>query len=176
MGEGKREIDGYEFLNKRDYVKAEREKAVVEQMKSGVNWKNPSVAFKLYNKILDKNSFSTIIGMEFLRELREIIVKSGISTQEDLRPIPVKKQEIKVDEYQALYEQTKASNRIRTIVIAFLVLIIAGMLAVSYFTPYSVFTNYEEKIKDQYSAWEQELNEREAELEKREAVLKKDEK
>lgn len=176
MEDGKREIDGYEFLNKRDYAKAEKEKTVVEQMKSGVNWKNPSVAFKLYNKILDKNSFSTIIGMEFLRELREIIVKSGISTQEDLRSIPVKKQEIKVDEYQALYEQTKVSSRIRTVIIAFLVLIIAGMLAVSYFTPYNVFSNYEEKIKDQYSAWEQELDEREAELEEREAALKKGEK
>ncbi|KSV60502.1 hypothetical protein [Acetivibrio ethanolgignens] len=176
MEERKREIDGFKFLNKRDYVKAEREKAIIEQMKSGVNWKNPSIAFKLYNKILDKNSFSTIIGMEFLRELREIIIKSGISIQEDLRPIPVKKQEIKVDEYQALYEQTKISNKIRTIVIAFLILIIAGMLTVSYFTPYSIFTDYEEKIKNQYSTWEQELNEREAELEKKEAGLEKNEK
>lgn len=176
MEEEKREIDGYKFLNKRDYVKAEREKAVIEQMKSEFNWKNPSIAFKLYNKIIDKSSFTTIIGIEFLKELKEIIEKSGIGTQESLRPIPVKKQEIKVDEYQILYEEAKNSGRIKTIIIAFLVLIIAGMLAVSYFTPYNIFTDYEGKIKDQYSAWEEELKEWEEELIKKEEILKEKEK
>ncbi len=168
MEEKKREIDGYQFLNKRDYVKASREKEVVEQMKGSVNWKNPSVAYKLYNKILDKSSFHTIIGLYFLKELREIIVQSGINTKEGLRPITVKKQEVQVDAYQERYEGLKTANRVKGIVIAFLTLIIAGMLGVSYITPYTVFTNYEEKIKDQYSAWEQELNEREAALEEKE--------
>lgn len=168
MEEKKNELEGYLFLNKRDFVKAEKEKAVVEQMKHTVNWKNPSVAYKLYNKILDKNSFSTIIGINFLRELREIIVRSGINTQEGLRPIPVKKQEVKVDEYQVLYEDIKTANRIKKIIIAFLVFIIAGMLGVSYFTPYTIFTDYEEKIKNEYSAWEQELEEREAALKEKE--------
>lgn len=168
MGENKMELDGYVFLNKRDFVKAGKEKEIVEHMKGSVNWKNPSVAYKLYNKILDKNSFSTIIGIDFLHELREIVVKSGINTEGGLRPIPVKKQEVKVDEYQVLYEDMKEANKIKKIIIAFLVFIIVGMLGVSYFTPYSVFTNYEEKIKNEYSAWEQELNEREAALEERE--------
>lgn len=168
MGEGKQELDGYVFLNKRDFVKAGREKEIVEQMKNSVDWKNPSVAYKLYNKILDKNSFSTITGIEFLRELQEIIKTAGINTKEGLRPIPVKKQEIKVDEYQPLYEEMKTANKVKKIVIGFLLAIIIGMLGVSYFTPYTVFTNYEEKIKNQYSAWEEELNEREALLDERE--------
>ena len=173
MEENKREIDGYKFLNKRDFVKAGKEKEIVEQMKGSVNWKNPSVAYKLYNKILDKNSFSTIIGIDFLRELREIIVKSGINTEEGLRSIPVKKQEVKVDEYQALYEESKTANRIKIIIILFLSLIIAVMLGVSYFTPYNVFSDYEAKIRNQYSAWEEQLNEREAILDEREAALEK---
>lgn len=168
MEENKRELDGYAFVSKRDFVKAEKEKGIVEQMKSGLDWRNPSVAYKLYNKILDKNSFNTIIGIDFLRELRDTIVKSGINTEEGLRPIPVKKQEVKVDEYQERYEGMKVANRIKKIVIAFLVLTIAGMLGVSYFAPYSIFSNYEEKIKDQYSAWEEELSEREAALKEKE--------
>ena len=173
MNENKRELDGYEFLNKRDFVKAGKEKEIVEQMKGSVNWKNPSVAYKLYNKILDKNSFSTIIGIDFLKELREIIVQTGINTEEGLRPIPVKKQEVKVDEYQALYEESKTSNRIKLIIILFLSLMIVGMLGVSYFTPYNVFSDYEKKIENQYSVWEEELKEREALLDEREAALKK---
>lgn len=168
MNTSKRELDGYVFLNKRDFVKAGKEKEAVEHMKSSVDWKNPSIAYKLYNKILDKNSFSTIIGVDFLRELREIIVTSGINTKEGLRPIPVKKQEVKVDEYREIYENKRVSGWIKNIIIAFLLVIIAGMLTVAYFTPYSIFTDYENKIKDKYSAWEQELSEREAALEEQE--------
>jgi hypothetical protein len=164
MDEEKRELEDYVFSNKRDFVKATKEKEVVDHMKATVHWKNPTVAYKLYNRILDKNSFTTIIGIDFLKELREIIVTSGVSTKEGLRPIPVKKQEVKVDEYQERYENALVTRRIERIAIGFLSLIIVGMLVVAYFTPYNVFSNYEEKIRNEYSEWEQQLNEREAAL------------
>ena len=59
-------INGYLFENNQEYLKAQKEKQIVDQMKKTMDWKNPEIAYKLYRKVLDTNSFTTIIGIHSL--------------------------------------------------------------------------------------------------------------
>lgn len=200
MGEAKKDdkkaINGYLFESNQEFIKAQREKQVVDQMKQTMDWKEPKTAYKLYLKILDKNSFTTIIGIHFLWELRSVILRSGMELNGELPSVPVKGMEIvdnetnspdknvrqsaamsalqeaQVEKYRLTAEKCQTSNKIKNIVIAFLVLIIVGMLAISQLTPYSIFTDYETKIINQYEEWEKELEAREAAVTERENALK----
>ncbi len=196
MGETRKLLDGYLFESNQEFIKAKREKDVVEQMKKTVDWKNPATAYKLYQKILNKNSFTTVIGIQFLWELRTVVMQSGMKIEGELLPIKVKGMEItdtegkdgrtvrrtssamsalqstQVEKYHQIAEEYQTANKTKKIIIAFLILIIVGMLTVSQLTPYSIFTDYEEKIINQYEAWEKELKEREAALTEREEALK----
>lgn len=194
--EEKKVINGYLFETNQEYIKAQREKQVVDQMKKTMDWKNPETAYKLYRKILDKNSFTTIIGIHFLWELRSVILRSGMEVDAEQLLVPVKGMEIsesetkqqketnqpnsaktvfqneKNEKYRLVAEKYQSSNKIKNIIIAFLVFIIAGMLIISQITPYSIFSDYENKIINQYEEWEKELEAREAAVTERENALK----
>ncbi len=194
--EEKKVINGYLFETNQEYIKAQREKQVVDQMKKTMDWKNPETAYKLYRKILDKNSFTTIIGIHFLWELRSVILSSGMEVDAEQLLVPVKGMEIsesetkqqketnqpnsaktvfqneKNEKYRLIAEKYQSSNKIKNIIIAFLVFIIAGMLIISQITPYSIFSDYENKIINQYEEWEKELEAREAAVTERENALK----
>lgn len=199
MEETKNILDGYLFENNHEFIKAKKEKEVIEQMKKTMDWNNPTTAYKLYQKILDKNSFSTIVGFQFLQQLRSVIIQSGLKEQEDLLPIKLSQTETtnkeqknnsqektvkktssamstlqneQLEKYRQIAEKHQTANKTKNIIIAFLVVIIVGMLTVSQLTPYSIFTDYEEKIINKYEAWEKELEEREAAVTKREEALK----
>lgn len=189
-------INGYLFENNQEYIKAQKEKQVVDQMKKSMDWKNPEIAYKLYRKILDNNSFTTIIGIHFLWELRTIILRSGMKVDAEQLFVPIKGMEladagtdeekkeklsssaksvfdnVRLEKYSNAVEKYKTSARIKNIVIACLVFIIAGMLVISQITPYSVFSDYETKIINRYAEWEQELEAREAAVTERENALK----
>ena len=77
-----------------------------------------------------------------------------------------------LEKYSNMVEKYKTSSKNKNIIIAFLVFIIAGMLAISQLTPYSVFSDYENKIINQYEEWEKELEAREAAVTERENALK----
>ena len=189
-------INGYLFEDNHEYTKAQKEKQIVDQMKKSMDWKNPETAYKLYRKILDNNSFTTIIGIHFLWELRTVILRSGMKVDAEQLFVPIKGMELadtdssddkkgrlsssakavfdnaQLEKYSNTIEKYKASSRVKNIVIAFLVFIIAGMLAISQITPYSVFSDYETKIINQYEEWEKELEAREAAVTERENALK----
>lgn len=198
MEEQQKVINGYLFETNQEYIKAQREKQVVDQMKKTMDWKNPETAYKLYRKILDKNSFTTIIGIHFLWELRSVILRSGMKVEAEELFVPVKGMEIaeleadntdvnnqlgsslaqitfqnaQTEKYKTMMEKYQSSNKIKNIIIVFLVFIIAGMLLISQFTPYSIFTDYENRIINQYEEWEKELEAREAAVTERENALK----
>ena len=189
-------VNGYLFENNQEYLKAQKEKQIVDQMKKTMDWKNPEIAYKLYRKVLDNNSFTTMIGIHFLWELRTVILRSGMKVDAEQLFVPIKGMELveadsgndkkgrlsssskevfdnaQLEKYSNMVEKYKTSSRNKNIIIAFLVFIIAGMLAISQFTPYSVFSDYENKIINQYEEWEKELEAREAAVTERENALK----
>ncbi len=182
------ELEGYLFKNRNDFVKAKKEVEAITYIRSNSDLKNATLALKIYDKLLDKGTLQTVIGYVFLKELQQTILMDSTISKEKVRSIPIKvvesvkikekeKEENRFDEakradkFQELYEKEKVKKTSSKIVIGFLVCIIIGMLLVAQFTPYSIFTNYEDKIVNKYENWQKDLEQKQTELDQREKDL-----
>ena len=186
-------VDGYQFSNKAEYDRAKREKETIAYLTAKTDISDRKALLKIYNRSVEKGSFQTIIGQQFLTELRKQLVGSGIVSEDTLAPIRIvsgssserdsvsqdkKEIERELVRYQKAYENAVAHRTIKNMLITVLVLVIVGMLVITATSQYSVFTyftDYKTKIRnevvDEMENWQKELEEREANLEKREADI-----
>lgn len=183
---GKFQFNGYVFSRSEDCDKAKKEQEAIDYIRANTDLSNAVLVLKIYDRLLSKSTFKTIVGYEFLWELKEILKKDTSIKDDQIKSIPIKAQSlaktevkeektvvepIQDDKLLKMYEKEKTSKIRLRVMVVFLFCIIMGMLAVVRFTPYSVFTDYEEKIINQYEKWQEELDAREAELNKRETAL-----
>jgi len=180
------ELDGFVFQNRNEFAKAKKELEAIAYIRSNSDLNNATLVLKIYDKLLDKGTFQTVVGYMFLKELRETILEDSTISKGKVRSIPIKFSEPakirekeedrcaeakRADMFQELYEKEKVKKISTKIVIGFLVCIIIGMLVAAQFTPYSLFTNYEDKIINKYENWQKDLEQKEAQLEQREQAL-----
>ncbi len=188
-------IDDYEFVSRQEYERALKEKETIAYIVANTNMSDMKALLKVYNRAIEKGSFKTVIGLEFIRNMRKSIIASGFMSDENVSRVPV--QMIKtaqnitggsnvksgggnvsaaqIKQYQEAFEAAKAGKTIRNMVIGFLSVIIIVMLVITYKTKYSVFTyftdyetNIENEVINKYEKWEKELEQREKDVEKRE--------
>lgn len=177
-------IGAYVFEEESQYKRAKKESDIIEYVKQHSDMENSELVRHIYDQALDKNTFQTAAGYAFMAELRQLLLESGTVSEEELRPIIIKgqgrqkaptKDALEAKQYKDLYEKEKTGKRCYWIVIGFLAAIIAGMLLMAQFTPNSIFTNYRQKIENDYEAWQADLEQKEAQLREREEQLKKSE-
>lgn len=191
-------VDGYSFSSRNDYEKALKEKEAISYIVANTNMADMKSVLKVYNMSVDKKSFQTVIGLEFVGNMRKSLISSGIVSKDTLTNIPVPKitgasktaassgstaLDTNAEKYKKAYENAVAGRTIKNIVIAFLILIIAAMLVITSQSKYSIFTYFtdykaemENELIDQYASWKSELDKREQELDKKEQELSKKEK
>ena len=63
-------MDRYTFESRESYEKAVKEEELIQQLKKKADLKNNKTVLKLYNKLVAEKTFSTVIGYDFLEELR----------------------------------------------------------------------------------------------------------
>ena len=80
-------ISGFHFDSAAEYADAKREAETIEHICARMDVKNPDIALKVYYKLLDRGSFHTIVGMCFLKSLRDTIVNANIVDEEELKTI-----------------------------------------------------------------------------------------
>lgn len=197
-------LDGYQFLTKREFERAQKEKETIAYLKETIRSGKPKELLKVYNRSVEKRAFCTVIGLQFLQELRTAILQSGIVGEDTLAPIPVavseqtgsttkrKRSDVSESEtasqteierqlkrYKKAYEDAATGKTIKNMVITVLLIIILGMLLVTFKTRYSVFTyftNYKEEMReelvDEYEQWQDQLEQKEKQLDEREKALK----
>lgn len=138
-------IDGFIFLSEEDYKVANEEWNTVEYIKKNSDLSNTTVVYKLYNKLVEKNAFKTIIGLSFQKSLRDTLIKDGSYKEEDLKPILVRERKVeqniepnKNTLRQSTHESSKESKEDRItalrnarIVNIFLVLTIFAMFLIN---------------------------------------------
>ncbi len=183
-------LEGYQFKNQQEYDRAKKEKETIAYLMANTDSSDMKALLKIYNRSVDKQSFQTIIGQQFLCDLRKRLIGSGLVSEDTLAPIQVvsgggialrkedKDAATKAEKYKVAYEDAMAGQKIKNLIIAGLLIIIIGMFAITASTRYSVFTyftNYEEDIReeviDEMQKWEKELEEREKLLEQKESGL-----
>ena len=193
-------VDEFSFSNKDDYNRAAKEKETISYIIANTDMNDLKAVYKIYNRSIEKKSFQTVIGLEFVKDLRKKLLASGIVTPDTISIIPVPKQSVsnskaskksdkepavvsgdakeEIEKYKHAYENVAAGRTIRNMMIAFLLLIIIAMMVITYNSKYSIFTfftNYkadmENELINKYEGWENELNKREEELKQREQAI-----
>ncbi|MBO4395274.1 MAG: hypothetical protein J5819_02890 [Eubacterium sp.] len=170
------------YESREAYDRAKKEAEFVQKVEETMDLADGKTALKLYNKIVKEKIFSSLIGYEFLFELRDIIQQTGVADPKSLTPIPVREiiktekdtlnnNSIEVEKYKQLYEGQRVINKKFKIAIIACVIILIGFVVVNLRLEYSVFTyftNYkatmEEELINKYQNWSDDLERREQAL------------
>ena len=169
--ENKFTFQGYTFDDEKQMILAKKEAEAIEYLRARTDFSNLEQLMKLYNRILDKGMMETVVGHNFLKEIRKNLVQSGLFTEEQIRPVPMlpetkkrkrRKEEEKKSKERLLFERAQRQNTILKIVCGFLTVLVVGMFVITMTGKRSPLAiRYEEELINKYAAWAQELSARE---------------
>lgn len=185
-------ISDYSFSNKNDYERALKEKETISYIVANTNMADMKSVLKVYNRAVEKKSFQTVLGLEFVKNMRKNLINSGIVSSDTIQTVPVppvtgaKPKPAgeslvagMAEKYKLAYENERAGRTIRNMAIVFLIVIIGIMTFITYNSKYSVFTyftdyktNMENELVDKYQDWKNQLEAKEKELNEREKAIK----
>jgi hypothetical protein len=178
-------VDGYLFETEKEARQAKKEADSIRYIRAQTRMNDPDVMYKLYDKLIEKKTFETVVGIEFLRELQTYLESVPSIRDEDIAPIPVPDSEAD-REREARHVRAAEREKARTgreghyrrlfqftgTLSVVLALIVVGMFVITYLSGNSMnIFNYEQQVIDKYEAWEQELDQREEDISRREEIL-----
>lgn len=169
---------GFTFGSEAELAEAKKEAEVVAYIRSQADLGNVKTVVKLYNRLVEKGTLVTTLGIAFLQELRSRAMESGLVTESSLKelPEPVKseklKAEKKVSKDRKLMEYYKEKSKRLTFAIVVLCIVIVILFAIRLFGTASPFTDYEQKVLNEYAGFKEELTEKEEQLHQWENTLK----
>ena len=194
-------LDGYQFAGKQEYERALQEKETITYLKANMKKDDGKTLLKIYNRSVSKKAFQTVIGTDFLKEIREMLREQEIISPEILAPIPApggmeerveavqkdsaregdgkdraeqrrqKAQAERADYFQKKYEEAAANQKIRNGLIVVLFLVILAMFIITWRSKYSVFTYFTDYKENIRNEVIDELEDWQQELEEREQKL-----
>lgn len=180
-------VEGYEFDTAKEADIAKKELEAVKYMSEKTNGCTPEVAYKFYNKIVEGDLFKTPVGYDYLRSLKDFLVANGmqVATEEpekvDVDSIKflksnIKTKEVSVEELQKKLKKTEGKLGTSIMFNIFLGIAVIAMLYIASTSNNVNILNYETALQDKYSAWAQELQDKETQLKAREKALEELEK
>lgn len=173
-------VGGYRFGTVADAETARMEQKKVVSVEKHLDYQNPQNVLLVYNKAIDNKVFLTPIGMAYLHRMQTQLAKCGVP-QEKIRPIPL---------YVAFSNKTANNSSIRksiearmpkpefrgrfitsVIINVLLAVALAALVLLSLQSDVPTIVNYRTAVVNEYSAWEQELQEREQAVREAERAL-----
>ncbi|MBP3617413.1 MAG: hypothetical protein J6J38_05180 [Lachnospiraceae bacterium] len=160
---------GFTFRSEAELAEAKKEAEVVAYIRGQADLSNVKTVVKLYNRLIEKGTLTTELGITFLKELRSRAIDSGVVAESSLESLPTvekKKPEPPkvVSKDRKLMELYRERSRNLAIVVAMLCVVIVVLFAIRLFGTASPFTDYEQKVLDEYAGWKEELTEKEEAL------------
>lgn len=172
-------VDGYLYGNEDDAKLAAEELKTAEFLESKINYENVQTTLKIYQKAIKEKIFKTPAGLEFLKKMRNEMIKRGVP-EETIGGIPLYKVFSREEENKPIRVfQVKENNDGTKEMLNFslwanlgLIIIVIGMFIITIMGENVNVINYRHKIENEYSVWQQELEEREAVIREKEAKLR----
>ena len=168
--EGELVVGGYRFGTVADAETARIEIKKIAAVEQHLDYRKLQNVLLVYNKAIDNKIFLTPVGMAYLQKMQEQLTKRGVP-QEKIKPIPL---------YTTFSNKTENNSSIRRSVASrtpqveykgqfvtsicinvLLVLALAAMIILSLHSDVPNIVNYRTAIVNEYSEWEQQLQERE---------------
>lgn len=149
MGKKTYQVSAYAFTSKTEYERAMKEQETIHYLMANINMADGKSLLKLYNRSIEKESFQTVVGLEFLTNLRKRLIDSGMFSENTIAPIPVSAPSAvaqdsletfqpqvnlakQVQRYKDAYEAAIAGRMIRNMAIVILLAVVMGMLLITY--------------------------------------------
>ena len=177
-------VEGYRFATIADAETARLEKKKIDNLEQHLDFRNIQNVLMVYNKAIDNRVFLTPLGSAYLQRMRNQLIKCGMS-EEKVRPVPL---------YSTFSNKTESSGFIRKSLEArgvkpeykgrfvtsvcihvLLAAAIGVLILLSLRSDLPTIVNYRTAIVNEYSEWEQELQERERVVREAERALDKNE-
>lgn len=161
---------GFTFHTEAELAEAKKEAEVVAYIRSQADLGNVKTVVKLYNRLIEKGTLVTSLGISFLQELRSRAMESGLVAESSLHalPEPVKPEKLvaekKPSKEKKLMEFYKEKSKRLTFTVVVLSIVIVILFAIRLFGTASPFTDYEQKVLNEYAGWKEELTEKEESL------------
>lgn len=193
------EAGGFVFRTKKEAELAQSEIEGTKYLRQKLDMENPNAVFSIYQNLIEQDLFETPVGYCFLKELRDYLLMIPAISNEEVLAIPIRypqteeeekkqKKEQKKEEQrkERQREKEKAKNkkeqkkegknykgRCQFFMVTSLILLISvvSMLLLAATSDNVNILNYENKLIDKYSSWEQELEEREQAVKEQEQAL-----
>lgn len=193
------EAGGFSFRTKKEAELAQREIEGTKYLRQKLDMENPKAVFSIYQNLVEQDLFETPVGYCFLKELRDYLLMIPAISNEEILAIPIRYPQTEEEEKRQRREQKreeqrrekerekeKAQNRrersregknykgrCHFFMVTSLILLISviSMMLLAATSDNVNILNYENKLIDKYSAWEQELEEREQLLKEQEQAL-----
>ena len=192
------EAGGFVFRTKKEAELAQREIEGTKYLRQKLDMENPNAVFSIYQNLIEQDLFETPVGYCFLKELRDYLLMIPAISNEEVLAIPIrypqteeeekkqKKEQKKEERKERQKEKEKAKNRkeqkkegknykgrCQFFMVTSLILLISvvSMMLLAATSDNVNILNYENKLIDKYSSWEQELEEREQAVKEQEQAL-----
>ncbi len=196
--EDKLTVGYFKYRNVAEADKAKAEQDRIMKLEKQIDYDNPKMVHTLYNKIIAGDYFHTPEGLLYLVHLQDYLYSKEGKLDGPIASIPSdytrEKNKKSVEEleeerirlldrvrslesdkskgYRNLkIRQRRTDNLVYKIVIAGLIIIIVIMLVIAGASSSPNIINYRNKIQDEYSEWEKQLEDREKEVRAREQAV-----
>lgn len=181
MADEGREVDGFVFATLSDANIAREEIKKIKYIADKLDYQNPESVLSIYNKMIVNRVVVTPIGHAFLRELQMFLYASTEVNDDEVKDIPLYTvygaKPGDLSKLDSIYIKPKEKRTYRKeYITAVWVSIALGILVIAMFiitlqADNPNILNYKNALLDEYSAWEQDLTEREAVIREKEKEL-----
>lgn len=158
---------GFTFRSEAELTEAKKEAEVVAYIRGQADLSNVKTVVKLYNRLIEKGTLVTVLGIAFLQELRSRALDSGMVAESSLLPLPepVKEEPPKqmktMSKERKLMEFYKERSKMLSFTVAVLCVVIVILFAIRLFGTASPFSDHEQKVLNEYAGWKEELTAKE---------------
>ena len=186
----KRIVEGFVFENEEEYQLALKDAELFDILWNKIKKSDRNVATELYDTLLTSDKIKTVVGMYNVKMLQNYLIQNGYVSESEINPIvgfvgrkvsttdAMKSYEYsnrmkymvnqKVNDKLEKYKATVATLKVVVLILA---VVIAVMFVVQANGGTANYASAKEAVIDEYSEWEQDLNDREKEVKEKEEEL-----
>ncbi len=193
-------VEGFRFQSEDEARAASKEAEGIRYIEGKLNREFPEAILQVYLKLIYDKVFSTPVGLTYLKELQDQLLKSPMIMESEIIPIELpqkaeieeivvkeikskgigniknkKREKIdKTDKTEKIEKTEKKMKKINTLFVVniFLVLTVIAMFVLISTSNVPTIINYKNKIINQYEQWDKELTQRENTIIEKENELK----
>ena len=160
-------VDGIEFSTHQEYEEAVKDLKNIANVRANIEMADIKDVLDVYNRAIEDHIFHTLVGMNFLKELQDILLIDGKIPPQRINPIPSQKHQAVVNEAEALHKETEQDESyhikneqwlFRSLLVnALLMIAIILMFFIAYNSNNLNIVNYERILNNKYEALEESL-------------------